>query len=173
MSKTRYAFRINMYGSEADPQAMGEYLEQLIDEKNEHVTYDEIVAAAKKNGSPIKECFTWDENEAADKWRKKEAKVLVNNFHTANSKGERQHTRAFVYVHHPEHEGKRVILTTRSAMARPEMREQVVEQAVRNLQRSLTYWGSAYGGNSQLRALAKDVEKLKRRAERELMLTTV
>jgi len=168
MSKTRYAFRIPLYGPDVDPQIVGEFIEQLIDEKREHVTHEELIAAARKAESPIKPCFTFSDQDAADKWRKKEAGVLVRNLHTAkNDKPTR--TRAFVYVHHPEHGGKRVLLATRSAMARPEFREQVVEQAVRSLQRSLTYWGYAYGGNASLRALAKDVERLKKKAERELL----
>jgi hypothetical protein len=147
---------------------MGEFLEELIDTKREHVTADEIVAAGRKTDSPIRDCFTWDENEAANKQRKREAGELVKNLHLAKD-GEKLRTRAFVYVHHPEHDGRRVLLSTRSAMARPEFREQIIEQAVRALQRSLTYWGHAYGGNASMRSLAKDVERLKKRAERELL----
>ena len=167
MPKTQYAFKINLYGPDVDPQVVGEFIETLIDAKNEHVTHEEIIAAARKSDSPLKPCFTFNDSEAGEKWRKKEASVLVKNLHTAKD-GKATRTRAFVYVHHPEHEGKRVLLTTRSAMVRPEMREQVIEQAVRSLQRSLTFWGNAYGGDRRLRALAKDVEKLKKRAEREL-----
>lgn len=168
MSKTRYAFKLPLYGPDVDAQIVGDYLDALIDEKKEHVTHEEIVAAARKTDSPMRLCFTWNENDAADKWRKKEARSLLANLHIAKD-GEATRTRAFVYVHHPEHAGKRVVMTTRSAMARPEFREQVIEQAVRSLQKSLTYWGYAYGGNSSLRSLAKDVEKLKKKAERELL----
>jgi len=45
----------------------------------------------------------------------------------------------------------------------------VVEQAVKQLQRSLTFWSNAYGGNRALKKLLRDVERLKQRAERELL----
>jgi hypothetical protein len=171
MGKTRYQFKINFYGPEADAQAIGEAIDALIDAKKEHVTAEELVAAGRPSTSPLHIVFTYDENAAADKWRKHEAKQLIKNLHLASKDDadKPSKTRAFVYVHHPEHEMKKVLLSTRSAMARPEFREQVVQQAVRALQRSLAYWGAAYGGNPQLRALAKDVEKLTRRAERELL----
>lgn len=171
MAKNRYAFRIPLYHPDVDPQAVGEALEELIDDKHEHVTPDEIVAAARPSHSPMHKCFTFDENEAADKWRRREARNLTLTLALAKKDDPKKasKTRAFVYVHHPEHEGKRVLMSTRSAMARTEFREQVVEQAVRALQRSLNYWSRAYGGNTALRALAKDVEKLKAKAERELL----
>lgn len=169
-SKPRYRFRVNLYG-DADPQAIGEQIEELIDKKNEHVTGEELIAAGRSASAPLHACFTYDENLAAEKWRRHEAKVLVKQLHLANKDDAEQagRTRAFVYIYHPEHGGKRVLFSTRSAMARPELREQVVEQAVRALQRSLTFWGHAYGGNASLRKLAKDVEKLRKRAERELL----
>ena len=172
MPKQRYQFKIDrLQGPDADPQAIGEHIEELIDKKKEHVTADELVAAGRPAASPLHPCFTYDENIAADRWRRHEAKILVKNLHLADKDNPEKagRTRAFVYIHHPEHDGKRVLLSTRSAMARPEFREQVLEQAVRSLQRSLSYWAAAYGGNPTMRALAKDVERLKKRAERELL----
>lgn len=164
----KYAFRMTMHRA-LDAQAVGEFLDALIDERKEHVTSEEIVAAARKRDCPLHEGFTWDENDAADKWRRGEAKTLVKNLMIArNDKPTR--TRAFVYVHHPEHAGKKVLLTTRSAMARPELREQIVEEAVKSLQRSLSYWAAAYGSHPSMRRLAKNVDVLRKRAERELLV---
>lgn len=170
MPKTRYAFKMaEMYEHlELDAQMVGEELEALIEERNEHVTTDEIIAAARKPTSAMHNAMTWDQESAAGKWNNKEARQLTRHL-VIEKNGKASKTRAFVYINHPEHHGKRVLLTTRSAMARPEMREQVIEQAVRSLQRSLTFWGHAYGGNASLRALAKDVNRLKQRAERELL----
>lgn len=171
MAKNRYAFRIDIYGGDVDPQAVGESLEDLIAAKQEHVTSEEIVAAARKTDSPMRACFDWDENLAAEKWRRKQAKNLIGDLMLADKRDDSKasKTRAFVYVSHPEHGNKRVLMGTRAAMARTEFREQVIEQAVRSLQRSLTYWAHAYGADPRLRSLAKDVAKLKARAERELL----
>jgi len=78
-------------------------------------------------------------------------------------------TRAFIYVKHPGHDDKRVLLSMRSAMARSEFRGQAIEHAVRQLQRSLAFWTANFGADARLRRLVKDVEKLRKRAERELL----
>jgi len=170
MGKQKYAFKLPRWyeNFEVDPQQIGEELETLIDAKNEHVTPDEIIAQARRRESAMNRLFTWDQEEAAFKWNKKEARQLTNHL-MLEKDGKASKTRAFVYVHHPEHGGKKVLLSTRSAMTRPEMREQVIEQAVRMLQRSLNFWGSMYGGNPSLRRLAKNVKRLHSQAERELL----
>ncbi|HKW48273.1 MAG TPA: hypothetical protein VJN70_12545 [Gemmatimonadaceae bacterium] len=171
MAKTRYQFTVNTYGPDVDPQAIGEQIEELIDKRNEHVTHEELIAAGRALSSALHACFTYDDALAADKWRKHEAGRLTRNLHLADKHDPDKagRTRAFVYVNHPEHEGKRVLLTTRSAMARTEFREQVILQAVRQLQRSLTNVRHTLGGYRQYRALLKDVDKLRKRAERELL----
>jgi len=170
MAQTRYAFKMaGMYESlELDAQAVGEELEQLIADKNEHVTHDEIIARARKSDSAMHGAFTWDQEVAAAKWNKREARQLTQHLVVAKN-GKATRTKAFVFVHHPAHDGKKVLLTTRSAMANQATRQEVIEQAVRSLQRSLNWWGHAYGGNPALRRLAKNVQALKERAERELL----
>ncbi|HKW13081.1 MAG TPA: hypothetical protein VJS69_01205 [Candidatus Krumholzibacteria bacterium] len=168
MPQTRYALRIAGMYPDADPQAIGEEIEQLIVDKKEHVTEEEIIAAARKHTSPMHAFITWDQEAAAHKQNKREAKRILT--HLVLEKDDKPtKTRGFVFVHHPDHGGKRVLLSHRSAMGRTEFREQVIEQAVRSLQRSLTYWGQAYGGNPAFRALAKDVKQLQKKAERELL----
>lgn len=165
---TKYAFRLSMH-RELDAQAVGDFLDALIDDSKEHVTAEEIVAAARKRDCPLHAGFTWSDPEAAEKWRRREAKWLVSNL-MVEKNGERTRTRAFVYVAHPEHDGKRVLLTMQSALARPEMKEQVRAQIVRRFQRSLSYYSEMFGSTRQLRALAKDIAKLQKKAERELMV---
>src|SRR5215475_13149968 len=111
MAKNRYAFKLNVYGADVDPQAIGEALEELIDLRRENVTAEEIVAAARKAESPMRPCFDWDENAAADKWRRRQAKMLVADLMLADKRdaAKASKTRAFVYVHHPEHKGHRVL----------------------------------------------------------------
>lgn len=43
-------------------------------------TPDAIVRYAREHeGSELHKCFTWDDTEAAEKWRKQEARILVCN----------------------------------------------------------------------------------------------
>jgi len=171
VGKTRYQFKVNLFGPDADPQAIGEEIEALIDAKKEHVTPEELVAAGRSRNSALHPVFTFDDIEAGDKWRNHEARRLTTQLHLADKKDpdKASRTRAFIYVKHPNHDGKRVLLSMRSAMARSEFREQAIEQAVRMLQRQLDYWTNQFGTDPRLRRLVKDVDKLRKRAERELL----
>lgn len=42
----------------------------------ESATPEQIVDAARDERSELHKCFTWDDREAADKWRKQEARFL-------------------------------------------------------------------------------------------------
>lgn len=166
-TKTKYALQYWTL-KDADPQLIGEFLEALIDEKNEHVTAEEIIAAAKRSDSPLHPCFLWDDPEAAHRFRKSQARRLVKHLFVQKA-GEPTRTRAFYYVRHPEHGTKKVLMATRSAMARPEMREQIIEQAVASVQRMAKNWQERYGTIGALRGLKRDLDKLKDKAEKELL----
>jgi len=96
---TRYQFKVNLFGPDADPQAIGEEIEALIDKRKEHVTAEELIAAARPRVSALHPCFTFDDPLAADKWRKHEARRLTNQLHLADKKDpdKATRTRAFVY----------------------------------------------------------------------------
>src|SRR5262247_3025932 len=166
MSNQRYAFHSPYYGPEADAQAIGE----RIDEKQEHVTGEELVAEARKRESPLRPCFTFDDVVAADKWRKKEARDLIKKLHNETN-GEPTKTRAFEYVHHPEHGGKRVLLSHRSCTARPEFREQLQERELRSARRRLRTLAENLESNPLLRPFAKDIAALRKKIERGLRAT--
>jgi hypothetical protein len=78
--------------------------------------------------------------------------------------GKIQKTRAFVFVRHAKHERK-VFMPVRSAMGRPDMRDQLIENAYRQL----NSWMSHYGGRPELRFVSGRVEALKKRIQAELM----
>ncbi|HKA65444.1 MAG TPA: hypothetical protein VKD00_06965 [Methyloceanibacter sp.] len=170
MSNQRYAFHSPYYGPEADAQAIGDRIDELIDEKQEHVTGEELVAEARKRESPLRPCFTFDDVVAADKWRKKEARDLIKKLHNETN-GEPTKTRAFEYVHHPEHGGKRVLLSHRSCTARPEFREQLQERELRSARRRLRTLAENLESNPLLRPFAKDIAALRKKIERGLRAT--
>src|SRR5262245_18513400 len=171
MGKQRYQFKVNLFGPDADPQAIGEEIEALIDTKQEHVTHEELIAAGRSRASALNACFTFDEVLAGEKYRKVEARRLTTQLHLADKKDpdKASRTRAFIYVKHPGHEGKRVLLSMRSAMGRSDFRGQAIEHSVNPVQRQLDYWPANFGADARLRRLVKDVAKLRKRAERELL----
>ena len=59
----------------ADPQKVADELSVL----GNDITPQEIVDAARDETSELHKCFTWDDTEAAEKWRKQEARFLIHN----------------------------------------------------------------------------------------------
>jgi len=167
MAKPRYSFAIRLYRDKADPQAIGEFIEDLIAEKNEFVNEDGLVAAARPSASPLHPCFTWNENEAADKCRRREARNLVKALRIENDAGKK--TEALQYVHHPMHGGKRVLMSAHSVAITPWAKEEVSLRGALMLQQQLKSWISRFGADPETRALAKDVKSLQKRIQRELM----
>lgn len=45
----------------------------------ESATPEQIVAFARNEGTELHKCFTWDDREAAEKWRLQEARLIVCN----------------------------------------------------------------------------------------------
>lgn len=146
-----------------DAQVVGEHIETLVEKYNEHLTADEILADARKRTSPINSAFEWDDTVAAEKYRLRQARALVISLCPVKG-GKRQKTRAFVFVRHSRYERK-VFMPVRSAMGRPDMRDQLIENALR----SLNNWMGTYGARPELRFMSGRIESMKRRIQSELM----
>jgi len=56
-----------------DPNKVAEEIISIGDEPNP----DDIVDKARNKNCELHKCFTWDNDEAADKWRKQEARQLM------------------------------------------------------------------------------------------------
>ena len=56
-----------------DPNKVAEEIISLGD----NAKPDDIVNAARNGDSELHKCFTWDDSEAAEKWRKSEARQLM------------------------------------------------------------------------------------------------
>jgi hypothetical protein len=159
----KYAFALETWYAKLDAQEVGMRLEELSEKHKEHLTHEEILADARKASSPLHDAFEWDENKAAEGFRRRQAMILMRQLVTVKGSKETK-TKAFVYVRHLEH-GRKVFLSTRSALMRPEYKEQVLAQAVSAFNR----WASRWGGDRRLVAVKKDIDKLRAKLERELM----
>lgn len=56
----------------ADPEKVGKELESILE-----VTPEKVLAKAKNKNSAMHQCFTWEDTEAAHKWRLEEARHIV------------------------------------------------------------------------------------------------
>ena len=61
--------------SHADAQQIGEAVERIGDE----VTPDDVVEAARNTSSPLHRLFEWDDTLAAVRWRRQEARSVLNH----------------------------------------------------------------------------------------------
>lgn len=154
----RYAWIRQSLHGELDAQVAGEHLETLVEKYEEHLTSDEILADARSTHSPLHNAFEWDDSAAAEKHRRATARGIIASL-VVKSKA-REKTRAFVFVKVPKH-GRKCYVPVRSAMAQPELKQQVIEQGYKRLEQ----WISMYGGSRALRDLHRDVERLRRKIE--------
>jgi|WetSurMetagenome_2_1015567.scaffolds.fasta_scaffold59843_3 hypothetical protein len=90
--KTKGLFKV-------DAQDAGDEVERIA-KVNGNVTPKAIVKAAEPENAVLNPCFTWDNEEAADKFRESEARKLVGNLVTVNiiSNVTEEPVRAFVNV---------------------------------------------------------------------------
>ena len=61
------------FGKKADPQRVAEEIIEI----GETATPDQIVERARDEKSELHKLFTWDDTEAAEKWRKQEARQIT------------------------------------------------------------------------------------------------
>lgn len=158
---TRYAWQ-GPRPTGIDAQIAGEHIERLVAKHDEYLTAEEIVADARNAQSPLHKAFKWDDSEAADANRLDTARRVLVGLVVKTK--ERRKTRAFVFVHVPKH-SRKCYVPVRSAMAQPDLKQQVIEQAYKNLER----WIANYGGSRALREVRKDVERLRRSIERQYL----
>ena len=71
VAKFREGF--DAFYKDVDPNKVAEEIISIGDEPNP----DDIVDKARNENSELHKCFTWDNDEAADKWRKQEARQLM------------------------------------------------------------------------------------------------
>jgi hypothetical protein len=139
----RYAWITPSVWKGVDPQTAGEYIDSLADQDG-FVDRDAVVEAASDPRSPLHPCFEWNDEKAAVNYRHRQAKSLVQNL-VLKKRNRQTKTKAFVFVN-PEKHAKRAIMSIERAMKLPSMREQVLQQAYRELSR----WVARYEGYAEL-----------------------
>ena len=118
--------------SQEHAQVVGEFLEQLGE-----FTPSDIVEAARPETSPIHEDFEWDDLAAAEKYRVDQARHLVNRISvviTVNNKA--VETRAFhsITIQTADEKIEQRYTAIKLISANPDMREQVIDKALRELE---------------------------------------
>jgi hypothetical protein len=140
-----YEFRTPSVFGEADPQAIGDEINDIITEQG-FVTKNDLIARARKRDSALHKALTWNDKEAADKYRKQQITSMISNLVVKPKRG-RPPTRAFVYLE--TEEGRKGYVSLTTALRQPSMHRQVLQQAFREL----ASFRRRYAGYKELHAL--------------------
>lgn len=111
------------------PQHVNDELQRIFDERGRLVAED-IVEIAADPASPLHDHFTWDDTEAAAKWRHVEAGILVRKGQIVMVKDADTEVKVRAYVS-VVHAGERTYMPTERALA--EHRDQLIQQALRDV----------------------------------------
>lgn len=164
MARTKapeFALGVMPIGTGEKPSAdvIVDVLDRLHAKHQGYVTEEEILAEAQKSNSPIHSLFIWDDAEAAHRFRKGNAQVMMRSLRV--KKGSKM-VRAYYKLHDPNHDNRKVYMYVDDAMGRYETRIQVLQAQLMPLRR----WASMYG--AQLPGLRTTVEKLERKIQAEI-----
>ena len=132
-------------------QAAGEELER-IKTANGELTANGIVDASRPKTAILHSIFSWNDTEAAEKWREQQARNMTDNLVTVcviGSTREQVPVRAFVHL---QNDYKPISVVTSS--------EDLTDQMLRNAMRELKSFEFKYKTLTQLAKVMEAIDKL-------------
>jgi len=125
--------------TEEQAQRYGQRIYDLVEERNGTITPGGVLTDAESERSPLHDFFEWDDTQAAGRWRMNQARYLLRSIHVVlkNKDGEEEQARFTYNIHDtPEDDGdgQRVYCTIQRVLTESDIRTQVIEQAMRQLQ---------------------------------------
>jgi hypothetical protein len=156
----RYAAAPGAPFTDQEAEVVGCELDR-IEESGQPVTPDNIVLAAMPEDSPLHGFFTWDNDEAADQWRKQEARSLVSHLLVVveRQEGEAVAMKARISVTTAKtehHSAATEYVSSYRVLSSPSMREQLLHEA----KQEIRCWARKYAalGLTELSPLFMAVE---------------
>ncbi len=137
----------------------------LEDIRSESGTLDPhiVVERAKAKTNPLHKFFTWNNGEAADKWRVHEARNLINSIEIVREKTDSKPQQIYpAFVANPESPG---YLDTADALSHEGIGDAIIDSALAGL----NGWKDRYGRLTALKSVvdAIDVAIAERRKQKE------
>ena len=126
-----YQWKINKYNVAA--QDAGEYLKN-IEQRDGKVSPKTIVDESRPSETLLHNCFEWNDEAAAEKYREEQAKGIIRNIvvvQTSNERREPVHVRAFVSVENNQEKKQYIAIDT--AMNNTDTRQQIIQSALKEL----------------------------------------
>lgn len=120
-------------GAIQDAKTVGEHLEFLRQQEKGELTPQDVVKDARNPNSPLHSFFEWDDSEAAEQYRLKQARGLIRAVVAVFVRPDAPAIRAKAYVHIPEPTVPHY-RATEHAMSLQKTRTMVLQRAWRELQ---------------------------------------
>jgi hypothetical protein len=135
------------------PEIAGSHLEQLRSDHG-HLTAEMVLEDARPAKSPLHDAFTWDDSEAAHKYRLEQARYIIRSVvYLPAEMTDPEPVRAFVRV---QPNGDEHYTSLHVAMGDEELRRQVVLRALKELQE----WRRRYAAYRELAAIFASADKV-------------
>lgn len=117
-----------------DAQTVGDTVERLAVQHGGVCPPSALVEESRPLDAPTHPLFTWDDEIAAEAWRRQQARSVINSIKVTMDDGEQSKSPAFVHVSLVGDEGPREgYASTLSVMSDEEQREQVLAEVRRYL----------------------------------------
>lgn len=149
--------------SDAQARIFGRRLDWLIENNGREITPEDIVRDAKNPRSPFHKVMDWNDKSAAHQHRLHQARRILQGItvEIQYDDGKKKYTRAFVHVNTPinERENRSAYVTIECAMSDAELRQQMLEQALEELQT----WTRKYKVLKELSIVFKAVETARKK----------
>lgn len=146
----------------ADAQEVGERLSALREANRGCITPRLVVDDARPEGSPLHDCFNWDDAQAAELHRAETARSLIRSVRVVVRDEGRAERPVLQYVHVRLPDEGPAYVTTVRALSDAELREQVMADALDGLRS----WQRRYEHIAELGPLFEGIDRLLARAQR-------
>lgn len=131
-----------------DAQIAGNELERIYND-NGAIEPSVVVEESRNENAPLHPCFEWDDEVAADEWRKQQARNIIGSIMIVGETPDESYTRAFVHV---ESEYQPLSIVLKSA--------EKTEELFANALRELRTFEAKYSELEKLRPVFKAISEI-------------
>ncbi len=129
--------------SDEQAQLYGSHIAETFSNGHLEVTPDDLLQDAARPDAPTHDFFEWDDTEAARLHRLDQARYMLRSIHVVVEHDDSETvTRAFlpVTIEEPDNEPRQVYTSVQHALSEDELREQVIDEALRQLESWRRRW---------------------------------
>jgi len=138
----------------------GKALEDIEKKHNGILTPSVVLNEARNKSNPLHNYFNWNNNDAGEKYRLVQARLLINHIEIVIvHEGTEKETRAYVNVSNVTEEGDKnqIYVTVERALTNKEYRRQTLANAIREAE----YWKNKYKEFKELSSIFQAIKKTK------------